>query len=93
VITMRSEEELTALVVAATEQGALFRLPLQPIEVFMLHGAIRHTLRHPSIRKYDTTVVPRLERMIKRLNKALVIMGFTDEEIEYLNNTWEEVTD
>lgn len=65
-------------------QGKKYIITLSPIEVTALHGALVLALRHPEVQKMSGAL-PYLTSIRARLLELFRHMGFTEEEVQYLD--------
>jgi len=73
--------------VMQSNMGKLWILELEPVEVGLLHGAIRLMLLHPEVQKNYCQAFKDLAAEIRQwCLRAFAEMGFTAEEIEVLDS-------
>jgi len=84
-----NEKEMFArykdVVVAATKEGKTYMLILSPLAVTTLHGAVALTMTHPQVKEKLKYAQLTLAEIRKKLCEALRQMGFTQEEVKYLD--------
>lgn len=72
------------LVVEASEQsGVTYTIALTPMQVTTLHGALALAMKHPEVKNHAT--YPVLKSIRQQLLKHMQNMGFTPEELQYLD--------
>lgn len=79
-------------VVGASERkGLTYSLELTPAEVGILHGAIRLMLLHPQVAEtFSDSFKFGANRLRTACLKAFADMGFTPDEIEYMDSALDE---
>jgi len=78
-------KKFSQVVITATKQGKIHVLPLTPVELTTLHGAVALTMRHPEVCEKLKGAQLILTNLRKRLCLLMVEMGFTQEEVEWLD--------
>ena len=78
-------KKFSQVVITATKQGKIHLLPLTPLELTTLHGAVALVMRHPEVREKLKGAQLILTNLRKRLCLLMVEMGFTQEEVEWLD--------
>jgi len=84
-----SEQQMFAkfsqAVVSATKQGKTYRLVLTPLKLTTLHGAIALAMKHPKMQTDLQYAQQILTDIRKQICALLVEMGFTPQEVEWLD--------
>ena len=72
--------------VIGANDGKLYVLTLAPLDVAMFHGAVRLMLLHPEVREMSDGFHDLAGRLKGFCQVAFADMGFSDEEIEFLDS-------
>jgi len=78
-------KKFSQVVIIATQQGQIHLLHLTPVELTTLHGAVALAMRHPEVREKLKGAQLILTNLRERLCLLMVEMGFTKEEVEWLD--------
>jgi len=78
-------KKFSEIIVTATKQGKTYTIILNPIQITTLHGAVALTMKHPIVKKHLQDAQAILAELRKTLCSLMVKMGFTQEEVEWLD--------
>lgn len=68
-----------------TNQDKEFVMPLKPVEIGLLLGAVRLMLIHPDVEAYSPEFKQAAQNIRERLLNGFRIMGCSEDEIEALD--------
>lgn len=85
-ITQMDEQRLVEVVGQCHVNRRLFHLKLLPIDVMVLHAALRLTATHPEVAVNLHAYADRAKNIRDILLDFLLEMGFTEEEVAYLDS-------
>lgn len=71
--------------VMRANDGTLFHLAMGPLQVGIVHGCIRLSATHPDVKKLSPAYQKATEDLRYWCKEFYREMGFTDEEVEYLD--------
>lgn len=80
-------EKFIAVVIKAQQSGKTFSLELSPLKVTGLHGALTVAMKHPRVANEMQDTYEMLQEIREQLCQIMVEMGFTEEEVEFLDKT------
>lgn len=80
------EQRLVEVVGQCHVNRRLFHLKLLPIDVMVLHAALRLTATHPEVAVNLHAYADRAKNIRDILLDFLLEMGFTEEEVAYLDS-------
>lgn len=69
-----------------SNDGRTFQIELTPLEVGLIHGAIRLMLLHPDVARFSFSYHLEAENLRSVFLSIYREMGFSDEEIEYIDS-------
>lgn len=75
--------------IMAENKGMTFPVIFGPVEVGLFHGALRLMLLHPEVEDFSDSFICIAERMREFCLGAYLRMGFSEEEVEYLDSAFE----
>ena len=84
-----SLERFWEVVKEAERRNKFYSLILTPVEVTGVHGAIALAMKHPKVKQDLTNIYPVLQDVRRLLCRNMVTMGFTEEEVEWLDRAEE----
>jgi hypothetical protein len=71
-------------------KGKRYTFTMSPNTVVALHGAIAFVMKHPEIKKMSG-VMPVLKNVRQELLRCMRSMGFTEEEVRYMDTKEKDV--
>ena len=75
------------MAVVKANEGRLFPLTLDAMNVGVLHAAVRLMLTHPEVKKMSPAFHTYAAKMREACLEFFADMGFSPEEIDYLDTT------